>query len=127
MATPPANSTSLAAQARRVYTDRILDALPAIFKGVDDGARALLALPAESEQVLRRRDALHDYQRHAAGWLQALNTGVRNAAVYGVPATRQGELPRSSGKMPLSLVDDDTIEREIFSSRLALSMMDRAS
>src|SRR4029078_3411619 len=48
-----------------------------------------------------------------------------------VTQTRLGELPvaaaggRGGGK--LSLVDDDTIEHEILSSRLALAMMDRAS
>ena len=46
-----------------------------------------------------------------------------------VAQTRLGELPVLPGQRAgkLSLVDDDTIEHEILSSRLALAMMDRAS
>jgi hypothetical protein len=45
-----------------------------------------------------------------------------------VSASRPGDLPLSASRnAKLSLVDDDTIEHEIVSSKLALSMMDRAS
>jgi hypothetical protein len=43
-----------------------------------------------------------------------------------VSAARAADLPLP-GTGGLSLVDDDTIEREILTSRLALAMMDRAS
>jgi hypothetical protein len=54
---------------------------------------------------------------------------LRSAVKDGVlPATLVGELPvAASRQMKLSLVDNDTIELEILSSRLALTMMDRAS
>ena len=53
----------------------------------------------------------------------ALSSGV-------VSATPPGDLPAAAARPragKLSLVDDDTIEHEILSSRLALAMMDRAS
>ena len=61
-----------------------------------------------------------------------MTTLLRAALATGtVPQTRLGDLPTtaaSSGRgNKLSLVDDDTIEHEILSSRLALAMMDRAS
>ena len=129
MATP-ANSSSLAAQARRVYTDRVIDALPALVKAVGEGARTMLAQPAESEVAIRRRDTVQDYQRLSGGWLMGMVQTLRNAAVYGVSATKPNDLPSTGGRSSgggLSLVDNDTIEREIVSSRLALAVMDRAS
>lgn len=129
MATP-ANSSSLAAQARRVYIDRVIDALPALVKAVGEGARTMLAQPAESEVAIRRRDTVQDYQRLSGGWLMGMVQTLRNAAVYGVSATKPNDLPSTGGRSSgggLSLVDNDTIEREIVSSRLALAVMDRAS
>lgn len=42
-------------------------------------------------------------------------------------ATAAGSLGRAERSGPMTLVDDDTIEREITGSRLALAMMDKAS
>jgi hypothetical protein len=127
MATP-ANSTALATQARRAYTDHLLDAVPGLGKAIDDGGRALLGQSAEADVQRKRRDALADFQRAHSAWLQTLNAALRNAALHGIGASRPGDLPKSGGRPPaLSLVDDDTIEREILGSRLALAVMDRAS
>jgi hypothetical protein len=52
---------------------------------------------------------------------------LRQALLYGPSVSRRGELGQGVRTEKLALVDDDTIEREIFSSRLALAMMDRAS
>src|SRR4029077_16559781 len=59
-----------------------------------------------------------------------MTTLLRASVTTGtVPQTRLGELPVVPGgpRNKLSLVDNDTIESEILSSRLALAMMDRAS
>src|SRR4029078_10802951 len=63
-------------------------------------------------------------------WQDGMATLLRAALKTGtVTQTRLGELPvhGASGHPNLRLGDDDTIEHEILSSRLALAMMDRAS
>jgi hypothetical protein len=101
-------------------------------QGVEQGARLLASTVAEPAVALRRRELLPTLQAALPLWQQGMTTLLRAALTTGVVSqTRLGELPvhavagRGGGK--LSLVDDDTIEHEILSSRLALAMMDRAS
>ncbi len=129
----PANPTALAQQARRSYVERLLGALPGVVQAIDEGARLLAGAVAEPALAMKRRElipllnpALPLFENGMATLLRAaLSTGT-------VPQTRLGELSpsvvasRGAGDK-LSLVDDDTIEHEILSSRLALAMMDRAS
>src|SRR6187200_634004 len=114
----PANPTALAQQARRSYAERLLAGMPAVVQAIDQGSKMLAAAVAEPAVALKRRELLPILLR------SALATG-------NVPQTRLGELPvQAASNRPgakLSLVDDDTIEHEILSSRLALAMMHRAS
>jgi hypothetical protein len=128
MATAAAPS-SLATQARRAYTDSLLKGLPGVVNAVNEAARALASQPAEGGLQFKRRELVEGLNRSIAGWQSAMATAVRNAALAGgLSASRPGDLPRPSGRTDvLSLVDDDTIDREILTSRLALAMMDRAS
>ena len=57
---------------------------------------------------------------------RAWSTHCRNALRHGVTAVAQRRAGRRR-RSKLSLVDDDTIEREILTSRLALAIMDRAA
>jgi hypothetical protein len=125
----PANPAALAQQARRTYIEGLLGGLPAVVQAIDHGAKMLLSQSAEPGLAMRRRDLVEDMKKTVPYWLQGMTTMLRGALVSGiVSATRPGDLPRpGSGSAKLSLVDDDTIENEILSSRLALSMMDRAS
>jgi hypothetical protein len=126
-----ANSTAIAQQARRTYAEGLVRGIPAVVHSVDQAARLLLSQVAEPAVAGRRRDAVQDLQRLNSFWLQGMTTMLRSALQSGiVAATRPGDLPMPgvrAGKAGLSLVDDDTIENEILSSRLALAMMDRAS
>ncbi len=126
-----ANPTAIAQQARRTYAEGLVRGIPAVVHSVDQAARVLLSQVAEPGIVARRRDAVQDLQRLSSFWLQGMTTQLRGALQSGVvAATRPGDLPMPGlrgGKAGLSLVDDDTIENEILSSRLALAMMDRAS
>ncbi len=126
-----ANPTAIAQQARRTYAEGLVRGIPAVVHSVDQAARHLLSQVAEPAVAGRRRDAVQDLQRLSSFWLQGMTTALRGALQSGVvAATRPGELPMAgvrAGKSSLSLVDDDTIENEILSSRLALAMMDRAS
>ncbi len=128
-----ANPTALAQQARRSYVERLLNGLPAVVRAVDHGARDLSQAVAEPGIALKRREVVPLLQTHFPAWLDAMLGLLRGSLKTGAIApTRLGDLPPPAGAPGarggrLSLVDDDTIEHEILSSRLALAMMDRAS
>ncbi|CAN5121797.1 hypothetical protein BH11PSE10_BH11PSE10_09550 [soil metagenome] len=126
--TAAARNKALATQARRVYLDAMVRGLPALRQALQNAATNLLLLPAEYAVMVARRDSVQTWNQHGSRWATGLITALRHAAVYGLaePTRNVGEGKETpSGKM--SLVDDDTIEREIIASRLALAMMDRAS
>ena len=124
-----ADPIALAAKARRSYVEGLLSGVPGVVQAVTDGARLMLDQAAEPALKYKRRDAVTDLQKAAPAWLTGMTRLLRGALASGVVmAPRVGDMPRpSSGAANMSLVDNDTIEGEILSSRLALSMMDRAS
>jgi hypothetical protein len=128
MATRAASST-LASQARRLYADELARGLAAIEHAVAETARDLRDRPAEHALLQRRREVFQEAQKSLPAWRQAAVAALQRALVDGGPSTRYGELGGASRQLlgDLSLVDDDTIEREIVSSRLSLAIMDRAS
>ena len=125
----PANPTALAQQARRSYVEGLLVGLPAVVQAIDHGARVLVSQVAEPMLAMRRRELVPDLQKAEPHWLQGMTSMLRGALQSGLlSSSRPGDLPAPTGRVTkLSLVDDDTIEHEILSSRLALSMMDRAA
>jgi hypothetical protein len=126
-----ADSLALAAQARRLYVERLLNGMPTAAHAVEEGAKHLLAQPGENALQHKRRELVMDLRKSAPAWIQAVVGALRGALISGtVSSSRPGDLPppgRMQAMPAMSLVDDDTIEVEILSSRLALSMMDRAS
>jgi hypothetical protein len=124
-----AHSPALAQQARRFYAERVLKGLPAIVEAVDQGIRSQASVAAEPAVTLRRREIVFELKTSAPIWLRGMTTLLRGAMQSGLlSASLPGDLPAPSTRQAkLSLVDDDTIEHEILSSRLALAMMDRAS
>jgi hypothetical protein len=125
----PSNPTALAQQARRSYVEGLLAGLPAAVEAVEQAALALGSQAADPSITARRRELIPELHRAAPAWLQGMTVMLRGARQSGiVAATHPAELaPSSSRAAKLSLVDDDTIELEIVTSRLALAMMDRAS
>ena len=115
----------IAAQARQRYIDGLLRGLPGLVVSIGTGARDLLDKPAEYLTSQRRRDLVQGLISHAGDWQRAVASGLRDLLKHGVTAAPNAELPTALGDA-LSLVDNDTIEREILSSRLALAIMDRA-
>ena len=122
---PGAASTPLAAQARRLYTEELVKGLAPLVQAVCEGGRTLLEKPSERAVAQRRRDIVQELLKGAQAWHRAIVQGLRSALLDGAPVTRQGDLPAAGAAM--SLVDDDTIDLEIVTSRLALAIMDRAS
>ncbi|MBC7730588.1 MAG: DUF1631 family protein [Bacteriovorax sp.] len=125
----PAHPSALAQQARRSYVDGLLSGLPLVVQSIDQGARILVSQVAEPGLAMRRRELVPDLQKAGTHWLQGMSSMLRGASQSGfMSASRLGDLPPPMGRgSKLTLVDDDTIEHEILSSKLALSMMDRAS
>ena len=129
----PANPTALAQQARRSYVERLLGGLPGVVQAIDQGARILAGAVADPAIAMKRRELVPLLNPALPLFQSGMSTLLRAALATGtVPQTRLGELPQGAlssrgGGDKLSLVDDQTIEHEILSSRLALAMMDRAS
>ena len=125
----PANPTALAQQARRTYVEGLISGLPLVVQAVDQGARVMLSQVAEPALSMRRRELVPNLQKAQPHWLSGMTSMLGAALPTGqVLSSRPGELSMPAGRGPkLSLVDDDTIEFEILTSRLALSMVDRAA
>jgi len=123
---PP--SPALAAQARRVYLESLQREAAPVVQAVLNGVRAQMAQVATPDVQMKRRDLVMDLPPLAQRWQQALLAAMQSAAN---PASTLRPAPGAPGAAFLgsgfSLVDDDTIEREILSSRLALSMAERAA
>ena len=126
---PTADPIGLAAKARRSYVQALLDGVPRVVKAVADGARLLLSQAAEPALQYKRRDLVTDLQRAIPAWQGGMTRQLQAALAGGVAsASRLGDLPSPGGRAAtMTLVDNDTIEAEILSSRLALAIMDRAS
>ena len=123
-----ADSLALAAQARRSYVERLLSGVPGVVQAVEDGSRLLATQTAEHGLQYKRRDVAADLRKAAPAWIHGIVTALRGALGNGmVSVSRPGDLTPLGRAPSMSLVDDDTIEIEILSSRLALAMMDRAS
>lgn len=125
MTAADARSQALASQARRVHTEVLLRGLPAMVAVLTTAVQDMLAQPAEHSLQMARRDAFEAWQRAATPWHARLGKSLRHAFHHGAGDSRSASL--SSRPQNLSLVSDDTIEREIIASRLALAMMDKAS
>ena len=121
------DQASLAFEARRLYTEELVKGLPALVGAVQAWTLAPERSSTGFEPALIRRvrDAADALKVHGAAWHQGVVAALQEALRYGVAASRTGD-PGSS-KQKLSLVDDETIEREIVTSRLSLAIMDRAN
>ena len=120
-----ADPAQLAGQARRRYIDMLLKGLPALVARVGNAARELMDKPAEYATGQRRRDLVQALTKHAGAWHGAMSHGLRQL-LHGTCVATSVDLPAADLSAGLSLVDNDVIEREILTSRLALAIMDRA-
>lgn len=123
------DQASLAYQARRIYTELLVQGLPA----AADATLAWAVAPERSTAqasdpglAVRLRDAAAALKQHGVTWRDGVAAGLLEVLKHGVQATRTADLA-GGNTQKLSLVDDETIEREIVTSRLALAIMDRAS
>ena len=122
--TAAARNKALASQARRVYIEAMVRGMAGLGAVLNNAAALLLLQPAEYAVMVARRDGVQSWNRHGPAWQAAFISGLRHAAVYGIAEPPRTDAGGTTGSGKMSLVDDDTIEREITSSRLALAMMD---
>ncbi|ALT75869.1 DUF1631 family protein [Paucibacter sp. KCTC 42545] len=127
--TVAARNKAMAIQARRIYVEALLRGMATLSQAISDAAAQLLTQTGVPVLMHARREGVEAWQRCSPAWLSSVLSGLRHAAVYGVQEDGRPPEPALAGITPskLALVDDDTIEREITASRLALAMMDRAS
>ena len=124
-----ADPLALAAQARQIYLDVVLRGVPLVVPAVVAGVKVLASQVVDPAESLKRRDLVLDLPKAADRWqrkvlmsLQAARTALQ------APGTGGANLPKGFGAhTDFALVDDDTIEREILGSRMALALMDAAN
>ncbi|MCV2350281.1 DUF1631 domain-containing protein [Paucibacter sp. Y2R2-4] len=133
--TAVARNQAMAAQARRIYVEALVQGMVGLGQAINEAAAQLLLQSAEYAVMVARRDGVQSWNRHGPAWQAGVISGLRHAAVYGI-IDSHGASTHAAGsavaaepttsKM-MALVDDDIIEREITASRLALAMMDKAT
>ncbi len=128
MATSAASST-LSSQARRLYAEQLVKGISTVQRALLETASGLRDKPAEHAVAQRRREVAEELRKSGPAWQAAVVQALHGALNQGLSASRAADLPPPGRQLlgDLSLVDDDTIEREILGSRLSLAIMDRAS
>ena len=133
--TAVARNQAMAAQARRIYVEALVQGMVGLGQAINEAAAQLQLQSAEYAVMVARRDGVQSWNRHGPAWQAGVISGLRHAAVYGIIDSHGGSAQAGAlgaaaepptSKM-MALVDDDIIEREITASRLALAMMDKAT
>ena len=117
---------ALALTARVSYLDALIRGVHGLVQACTDGARLLASQSAEPGLYTRRRDLVLDLPRAVPAWEAALDTRLQLA----LRDLRVGRsvLARVTGvdavDIPLTLVDDLVMERDLSASRLAQAIAD---
>ena len=119
----PAELAALAGQARQLYTETLVEGVAGVVQTCRDAAQELADKGADPSLRQRRRELLEQLVRGADVWAQATVEALRQTLLPPPPR------PAGAITVPaaMELVDDDTIEREIMASRLALAIMELAA
>ena len=124
MATSNNKQSSLATQARDVFTTHASQVLPEIAKAILDKLVVLMDQPASAPVSQERRDAWVAFQAAGKAWTNGTNKAWRLAT--GQPSqllTTKSDL--DSGDF--QLMDNEVMENKILASRLALRLLDVAT
>jgi hypothetical protein len=121
-------SPDIARKARQMFAEQLADAGPRLLNAVLEAARLLLDKPAERSVAQQRRDTLQALMTHGEEWVERLGESLRDACVADRSTTVTGALVASmqGHTQKLMLVDDETVQKEIFISRLSQSIVDLA-
>jgi hypothetical protein len=122
-------SSVLADQARQIVSEYLIDHVQGVLDKVVSEAQAQLEKLAERSVTQQRRDAVHDLRQHGAAFSPLLSEGLRERLhpTAALSSTSGALVSSLQGAKGLSLVDHDTIQREILGSRLSLAVTDQAT
>jgi len=129
MAEGKSSSPEIARRARRRFAEQLAEAGPRLLAAVLEAARSALDKPAERSVAMQRRDTMQALMGHGQEWIDRQTEMLRDAAAAdGIVNTSTGALVASmQGRtQQLMLVDDETVQKEIFVSRLAQAIVDDA-
>lgn len=117
---------ALALTARVSYLDALLRGAHGLVQACMEGARLLASQSAEPALYTRRRDLVLDLPRAVPAWEVALDArlqqALRDLRLGRSLAARGGSL--DAVDIPLTLVDDSVMERDLSASRLAQTVSD---
>ena len=125
------SSPEIARRARASFVEQLADAGPRLLEAVLEASRSLLDKPAERVVTQQRRDNVQALMTHGDEWVERQGEMLRDAAEHADrPSSVAGALVASiqgnTQRQKLQLVDDATVQREIYVSRLSQSIMDTA-
>ena len=111
-----------------MFAEQLAEAGPRLLAAVLEAARLLLDKPAERSVAQQRRDTLQALMSHGEEWIERQGEMLRDACVADRPTTGTGALVASmqGHTQKLMLVDDETVQKEIFISRLSQGIVDLA-
>jgi len=111
-----------------MFAEQLVEAGARLLAAVLEAARLALDKPAERSVAQQRRDTLQALMTHGQEWIERQNEMLRDAAVADQPNTGTGALVASmtGHTQKLMLVDDETVQKEIFVSRLSQAIVDQA-
>src|SRR6201991_1600896 len=122
------SSPDIARRARTMFAEQLAEAGARLLAAVLEAARVALDKPAERSVAQQRRDTLQALMAHGGEWIERQNEMLRDAAAADQPSTTTGALLASmtGHTQKLMLVDDETVQKEIFISRLSQAIVDQA-
>jgi hypothetical protein len=122
------SSPDIARRARIMFAEQLAEAGARLLAAVLEAARLALDKPAERSVAQQRRDTMQALMTHGQEWIDRQNEMLRDAAVADQPNTSTGALVASmtGHTQKLMLVDDETVQKEIFVSRLSQAIVDVA-
>ena len=111
-----------------MFAEQLAEAGSRLLASVLEAARAALDKPAERSVAMQRRDTMQALMAHGEEWIDRQNEMLRDAATSDRPNTTTGGLvsAMTGHAQQLMLVDDETVQKEIFISRLAQAIVDQA-
>ena len=111
-----------------MFAEQLAEAGSRLLTHVLEAARAALDKPAERSVAMQRRDTMQALMAHGEEWIERQNEMLRDAATSDRPNTTTGGLvsAMTGHTQQLMLVDDETVQKEIFISRLGQAIVDQA-
>ena len=119
---PSESGARIARQAREQFVVRAQAALAPMGQALRSRFSELVETSPSTREMHERRDAMMDFDRKGAAWLQGAAKAWQAACV---PPTATARIRLESTN--LTLVGEDVVERKILSSRLALAIQEKAA